>query len=95
MKEVGCSESTVRRTGKRFNNTGSDENIYGRGRKPALTERDIRYLGLSSMRDRRKTAAQLAEEFNVGGNTQYPARLFIEPFQGVVSMVELQQRNHF
>lgn len=66
MKEVGCSESTVRRTVQRFQNTGSDENIYGRGRKPALTVRDIRYLGLSSMRDRRKTAAQLAEEFNMG-----------------------------
>ncbi len=50
---------------KRFKETKSFENRRGRGRKPILTKKDVEYVKINSLRDRRKTLNLLTAEFNL------------------------------
>ena len=50
---------------KRFKETKSFENRRGRGRKPILTKKDVEYLKINSLRDRRKPLNLLTAEFNL------------------------------
>lgn len=68
--ELKCAESTVYYTLRRFRKNGSHENESGRGRKPELTSKDVKYHEIMSLRDRRKTVTQLTNEFNMGAIRQ-------------------------
>ncbi len=64
-KTVGCSVSTVHYTVERFKEINNFNNRPGRGRKNLLTVKDVEYVKINSLRDRRKTLSLLTAEFNV------------------------------
>lgn len=63
---IGCGVSTAFDTVSRFAESNSYCNRPGRGRFSVVSERDKRYIASLSRRNRRKTATQLTQEFNIG-----------------------------
>ena len=66
MRQIGnqlnISCSTVCKTIKRYTETGSHVNRKGRGTVSKLNEKDVKYLCLSSLRNRRKGSKELASD---------------------------------
>lgn len=62
---VGCSVSTVHNTVERFKELNNFDNRSGRGRKKLLTVKNVEYVKICSLRDRRKTLSLLTAEFNL------------------------------
>lgn len=63
-EDIGCSVGAVKYTLDRYQETGGYETRPGRGCKPKLSKSDVKYLCLSSIRDRRKTATDLQHKLN-------------------------------
>ena len=62
---VGCTQSTVNKTVKRFTETKCNESRPRSGRPSIISSSDKRYIHQISTRSRRKTVPQIADEFNV------------------------------
>lgn len=65
-KKTGFALSTLHKTWKGFCETDSNLSRLRSGRKKILTDSDHNYIALLSSRDRKKTCAQITEEFNYG-----------------------------
>lgn len=69
-KHLKISPSTVSRTIKRYQETGGYANKSSRGGVTKLNSKDVKYLCLLSVRNRRKTSTELAHEIlNTTGKT--------------------------
>lgn len=74
---------------KRFKETASFEDRYGRGRNGILSEEDCRALYLNCLRNRRKALPLLVAEFNIGREFQISlttARRYLKTF-GLIGRV--------
>lgn len=61
---MGCSQSAVSKTVKRYRETNSNYSRPRSGRPPLITKRDAHYIAQISERDRRKTLSKIIEHFN-------------------------------
>lgn len=73
-EKVKCSRNGVQTTIKRYKETSSMHNRPGQGRKRCTTTREDRYIKKISLRNRRKTASEVAAEFREASNKKISNR---------------------
>lgn len=69
VQKTKYSRTAIRAIIKKFKNTGSLEDKTRSGRPPKLTKHDIKYLKNLSLRNRKKTSSELAQDVQAGTGT--------------------------